>query len=112
MIKIWQIGNTSVRNPMRIQDALRVYSESNLVGKIRGVTGSLAFMHLLHSKGVLNNQQGCDNTGSYGRKWRLVFNKNGFTFNEVHKNEPFTQNDIGFVDTLTPFGKTFLEASV
>ena len=111
MIKIWQIGNTGVRNPMRIQDALRVYSESNLVGKIRGVTGSLAFMHLLHSKGVLNNQQGCDNTGSYGRKWRLVFNKNGFTFNEVQKNEPFTQNDIGFVDTLTPFGKTFLEAS-
>ena len=111
MITIWQIGNTGVRNPMRIQDALRVYSESNLVGKIRGVTGSLAFMHLLHSKGVLNNQQGCDSSGSYGRKWRLVFNKNGFTYNEVRKSESFTQDDIGFVDALTPFGKTFLEAS-
>jgi len=111
MITIWQIGNTGVRNPMRIQDALRVYSESSLVGKIRGVAGSIAFMQLLHSRGILNNQQGCDGTGSYGRKWRLVFNKNGFTYNEVRKSEPFTQDDIGFVDTLTPFGKTFLEAS-
>ena len=111
MITIWQIGNTGVRNPMRIQDALRVYSESNLVGKIRGVTGSLAFMHLLHSRGVLNNQQGCDSSGSYGRKWRLVFNKNGFTYNKVRKDETFSKDDIGCVDTLTPFGKTFLAAS-
>ena len=111
MITIWQIGNTGVRNPMRIQDALRVYSESNLVGKIRGVPGSIEFMHLLHSRGVLKNRQGCDLSGSYGRKWRLVFNKNGFTYNEVRKGEPFTQEDIGSVDTLTPFGKTFLEAS-
>ena len=111
MIKIWQIGNTGARNPMRIQEALREYSASSLVGKIRGVAGSIAFMQLLHSKGVLNNQQGCDNTGSYGRKWRLVFNKNGFTYNEVRKGATFTQSEIGEVDTLTPFGKTFLQAS-
>ena len=111
MIRIWQIGNTGVRNPMRIQDALRVYSTSNLVGKIRSVPGSIAFMQLLHSQGVLNNQEGCDNTGSYGRKWRLVFNKNGFTYSEVNKSEPFSQTDIGEVDALTPFGKTFLEAA-
>ena len=111
MIRIWQIGNTGVRNPMRIQDALRVYEASQLVGKIRGIAGSIAFMQLLHSQGVLNNQQGCDATGSYGRKWRLVFNKNGFTYNEVDKSEPFSQSDLGEVDTLTPFGRTFLEAT-
>lgn len=107
MIKIWQIGNTGVRNPMRIQDALRVYADSNLVGKIRSVTGSNALMRLLHSKGVLNNQPGNDSSGSYGRKWRLVFNKNGFTYNLPVRGQSHSDP----VDELTPFGKTFLEAT-
>ena len=38
MIKIWQIGNTGVRNPLRIHEAFRLYAESNLVGVyIRGI---------------------------------------------------------------------------
>ena len=111
MITIWQLGNTGVRNPMRMQDALRVYAESNLVGQIRGVAGSVAFMNLLHEKGVLKNQPGKDSTGSYGRKWRLVFNQNGFTYEEALKKSPYKQTDLGPVDCLTPFGKTFLKAT-
>ena len=111
MIDIWQLGNTGVRNPMRMQDALRVYVESNLVGKIRGVAGSVAFMNLLHEKGLLNNQPGKDSSGSYGRKWRLVFNQNGFTYEEALKKSPYTQEDLGVVDCLTPFGRTFLSAT-
>ena len=107
MITIWQIGNTGVRNPMRIQDALRVYSESNLVGKIRTVSGASKLMRLLHSKGVLKNQAGNDSSGSYGRKWRLVFNKNGFTYNLPVRG----QSHSGPVDELTPFGNAFLGAT-
>ena len=108
MIEIWQVGNTGVRNPMRIQEAFRLYAESNLVGKIRGVPGSVAFTNYLCERGILNNAPGKDPTGSYGRKWRLVFNKNGFTY-DVAK-DGMSQVDIGPVDGITPFGKAFLKA--
>ena len=109
MIEIWQVGNTGVRNPMRIHEAFRLYAESNLVGKIRGVAGAVAFTNYLCERGVLNNAPGKDPTGSYGRKWRLVFNKNGFTYCDVTKDE-LTQSDFGAIDDITPFGKAFLEA--
>ena len=108
---IWQIGNTGVRNPMRIQDALRVYMESHLVGRIRGTGGSVAFMDLLCEKGVLHNEPGKDASGSYGRKFRFVFNANGFTYDKFTAKSGLKQEDFGGVDLLTPFGKTFLDAN-
>ena len=108
---IWQIGNTGVRNPMRIQDALRIYTESQLVGRIRGTGGSVAFMDLLCEKGVLHNEPGKDTSGSYGRKFRFVFNANGFTYDKFTAKSGLRQGDFGGVDLLTPFGKTFLDAS-
>jgi len=110
MIEIWQIGNTGVRNPMRIQDALRAYSESSLVGNIRGVPAEIAFMMYLGNKGVLNNEPGRDPSGSYGRKFRLLFNKMGFCYTSAKGLFGVSQSDIGDVDTLTPFGKAFLQA--
>ena len=109
MIYIWQVGNTGVRNPMRIQEAFRLYAESNLVGKIRGVEGAVALTNYLCERGVLNNAPGKDPTGSYGRKWRLVFNKNGLTY-DVAKASGIRQSDLGPIDGITPFGKSFLEA--
>lgn len=110
MIKIWQVGNTGVRNPLRIHEAFRLYASSHLVGKIRGVNGAVALMRYLCEKGILANAQGRDETGSYGRKWRLMFNTNGFTYREVTGGMGFTQSDIGPVDTITPFGRQFLAA--
>ena len=110
MIDIWFVGNTGVRNPLRIQDGLKVYADSNLVGKIRGVSGAVSLMNLLCQKGILNNEVGKDATGSYGRKWRLVFNLNGFTYDAVNSSDGFTQEDIGPIDEITPFGYTFLKA--
>ncbi|WP_196595787.1 AlwI family type II restriction endonuclease [Pectinatus frisingensis] len=114
-IQIWQVGNTGVRNPMRIQDALMVYAKSDLVGKLRSVEGASLLMSLLSAKGVLNNQAGKDSSGSYGRKWRLVFNQNGFTYPEVAVKYGFCkedkQNDLGAIDHLTPFGEAFLKAN-
>ena len=109
MIAIWQVGNTGVRNPMRIHEAFRLYAESNLVGKIRGVDGAVAFTNYLCEKGILNNAPGRDPTGSYGRKWRFVFNLNGFTYCEADGGD-FLQSDIGPVDAITPFGRSFLAA--
>ena len=110
MVDIWQVGNTGVRNPLRIQAGLKVYAESNLIGQIRGVHGAVSFMKLLCEKGILNNESGKDVTGSYGRKWRLVFNLNGFTYPDVEQEYGFSQKELGSVDKITPFGDTFLQA--
>lgn len=110
MTDIWFVGNTGVRNPLRIQDGLRVYAQSSLVGRIRGVPGARALMRLLSERGVLNHDQGRDATGSYGRKWRLVFNLNGFTYPCVEPGDGFEQSQLGPVDALTPFGAAFLAA--
>ena len=95
MVDIWQVGNTGVRNPLRIQAGLKVYAESNLIGQIRGVHGAVSFMKLLCEKGILNNESGKDVTGSYGRKWRLVFNLNGFTYPDVEQEYGFSQKELG-----------------
>jgi len=110
MMEIWQIGNTGVRNPMRIQDALRAYSESNLVGNIRGIPAEIAFMMYLGNRGILNNEPGCDSSGSYGRKFRLLFNKMGFCYTSAKGLHGLSQSDLGELDTLTPFGNVFLKA--
>jgi len=95
MMEIWQIGNTGVRNPMRIQDALRAYSESELVGNIRGKPAEIALMVYLGNKGILNNESGRDPTGSYGRKFRLLFNKMGFCYTSARGLSGLSQSDIG-----------------
>ena len=110
MTDIWFVGNTGVRNPLRIQDGLRVYADSSLIGRIRGVEGAVALMRLLCERGVLNNGAGKDASGSYGRKWRLVFNLNGFTYPCVEKKDGFLQEELGPADVLTPFGEAFLRA--
>lgn len=110
MVEIWFVGNTGVRNPLRIQDGLKVYAESNLIGKIRGVPGAVALMRLLCDKGILHNDPTRDATGSYGRKWRLVFNLNGFTYSAVDNEADYSQEDVGPIDEITPFGYTFLQA--
>lgn len=110
MIDIWQIGNTGVRNPMRLYDAFKAYAESDLVGNIRGVPAEKAFMVYLDAKGVLNNEDGKDPSGSYGRKFRFVFNLMGFAYNASKAFHGLTQEQIGPIDGITPFGKSFLAA--
>lgn len=109
-MKSWNIGNTGVRNPMRIQDALKAYAESSLVGKVRNRSGEIALMLYLGQKGLLNNQPGKDPSGSYGRKFRLMFNKMGFTYNDAAKFKDVKQSDLGNLDELTPFGMDFPKA--
>lgn len=106
-IKIWYLGNTGVRNPLRLQDGLKAYAESDLMGKITGVQGSVSLMRYLNEQGILNNDEAKDDTGSYGRKWRLMWRKHGFTYN---KAEGYCQEELGPLDYITPFGRTFIEA--
>ena len=45
----------------------------------------------------------------YARKWRLMFAKNGYIYPQVSKKEG-NQDDLGAMDEITPFGRTFLKA--
>ena len=108
-IKIWLVGNTGLRNPNRIQEGLAVYSKSAFVGKLHGRDNEIGFMNLLNKEGIIQNESGKDESGSHARKWRLMFAKNGYIYPQVNKKDG-NQDDLGAMDDITPFGRTFLKA--
>lgn len=105
---IWRLSNTGVRNPLRIQGGLRIYDGSPLVGDIGSKDKQIALGNYLASNGILNNAK--DPDGTYGRKWRFVWNKFGFTVVQVKKNFGFKQESLGEADNITPLGRAFLRA--
>lgn len=80
--KPWQIGNTTVRNPYRLKDGLRVLSLSPLMGNLEGRENESAFAEFLHEAGVVAVQRiESGEGGDYsdlGRKWRSALDKMGF----------------------------------
>lgn len=108
-IKIWLVGNTGLRNPNRIQEGLAVYAKSAFVGKLHGRDNEIGFMNLLNKEGIIQNESGKDESGSHARKWHLMFAKNGYIYPQVGKKDG-NQDDLGAMDEITPFGRTFLKA--
>ena len=56
-IEIWQVGNTGLRNPNRIQDGFRVFANSPYVGNLRK-ENEIDFMKFLNSQGIIQNEAG------------------------------------------------------
>ena len=108
-IEIWLVGNTGLRNPGRIQEGFSVFAASPFVGNLRGRENEIGFMKLLNERGVIQNQEGKDSSGSHARKWRLMFAKNGLIYPQLKRNEG-RQESLGAVDDITPFGRIFLKA--
>lgn len=108
-IKIWLVGNTGLRNPNRIQEGFSVYASSAFVGHLHGRENELGFMNLLDEKGIIQNEVGKDSSGSHARKWRLMFAKNGLIYPQIQKKDGL-QEDLGALDDITPFGRSFLKA--
>lgn len=108
-IEIWLVGNTGLRNPNRIQEGFSIYVGSPFVGNLHGREYELGFMKLLDEKGIIQNEEGKDESGSHARKWRLMFAKNGFIYPQIKKKDG-QQEDIGPLDDITPFGRSFLKA--
>ena len=105
-IDIWLVGNTGLRNPNRIQDGFKVFAGSPFVGNLHGKDNEIGFMNLLNEKGIIQNEEGKDESGSHARKWRLMFAKNGFIYPQIKKKDGM-QEDLGPVDNITPFGRMF-----
>ncbi len=108
-IKIWLVGNTGLRNPNRIQEGFSVFANSAFVGHLHGRENELAFMNLLDEKGIIQNEEGKDSSGSHARKWRLMFARNGLIYPQIQKKDG-RQEDLGALDDITPFGRSFLRA--
>ena len=103
-VDIWLIGNTGIRNPWRIPSGFKVYAESNMVGKLRSQEEQVAFKMLLMEKGEIGGDLEKDQSASITRKYRLMFNKYGFTYPEMTKKSGIAQTDIGPIDGITPLG--------
>lgn len=108
-IEIWLVGNTGLRNPNRIQEGFAAYANSPFVGKLHGRENELGFMRFLDEHGIISNKDGKDVSGSHARKWRLMFAKNGFIYPQVKKPDG-EQKELGVLDDITPFGRSFLQA--
>lgn len=77
---LWHIGNTTVRTPYRIRDALVAMDGSRFNGNIIGRERENGFAALLHASGVLHSdhvEEGED-ASNLGRKWRVAMSQLGF----------------------------------
>lgn len=108
-IEIWLVGNTGLRNPNRIQEGFRIFANSPYVGNLRGKGNEIGFMNFLNNKGIIQNESGKDESGSHARKWRLMFAKSGLIYPQI-KVKDGRQEELGKLDEITPFGRSFLKA--
>lgn len=115
MVEIWHLGNTGVRNPARIQDALIAYSESPFLGKITGRENEIAFENYLREKGIIPKSENKtnENDGTYGRKWRYVFFRSGFIYPPARaKGMKFDAEALGGSPcAITPLGQELVKAN-
>ena len=81
-IEIDLIGNTGLRNPIRIHDGFQAFSQSKYIGRLHGTDNEINFMKYLSQKGVIHNKPGKDLSGSHARKWRLMFERYGFIYGD------------------------------
>lgn len=77
---LWHIGNTTVRTPYRLKEALRVIESSGLNGNIGGNTQENEFAVQLHLEGVLEapRVERGEDASDLGRKWRAALSQLGF----------------------------------
>ena len=84
---LWHIGNTTVRTPYRLRDALRVLQGSPLNGNISGRQQENALAALLHNEGILDALRVVvgEDASDLGRKWRSALSQLGFITPQLTK---------------------------
>lgn len=101
---IWTIGDTTVRNPHRMKDALAALAESPLNGNVPDNKGKNDLGKLLQSKGIINYKGiavGADVSGNIG-KWCMALSRLGFITPKLTRGKL-----TGAIDpNLAPFTKS------
>ncbi len=106
---LWHIGNTTVRTPYRLQEALRVLQDSPLNGNIKGREQENDFAVLLHREGVVSAPRVLESkdASDLGRKWRAALSQLGFITPALSRDP-----SRGGVDAkLLPFTESLPELS-
>jgi len=99
-MKTWNLGNTTVRNPERIKDALRVFKDE-FEGQGFDVTTQNQFFNALITANVVKGDPSQAGSRDWSaRKWASAFNKLGLALPRGTRNSP--------VITLTPAGNMLL----
>jgi hypothetical protein len=77
---LWHIGNTTVRTPYRLQEALRALAESPLNGNLSGREQEQRFAEFLDVTGIVEVRrlEQNEDASDVGRKWRSALSQLGF----------------------------------
>lgn len=89
----WHLGNTTVRSPFRLADALRVLAASRFNGNWSDPDTEAAFGVLLHNEGFLKSVAEGETAAWNGRKWRSAMYQLGFITPEIVRGLPGGQVD-------------------
>ncbi|MFZ4544607.1 MAG: AlwI family type II restriction endonuclease [Saprospiraceae bacterium] len=120
MRNVWNIGNTTVRNPKRIENALKVFVDEGFSGNVKGSEREARLHGKLKEREVLEFEG--EPSDWNGRKWRAAFYQLGFISYERYQigddnlstSELFTRIEIPTITTeyeLTPAGRKLIEAT-
>lgn len=85
---LWHIGNTTVRTPYRLQEALRELLGSPLNGNLAGREQEQAFAEFLHEREIVEVDRIARNedASDVGRKWRAALMQLGFITPQMTRN--------------------------
>ncbi len=87
MANPWHIGNTTVRTPYRLRDALIALVHSEYHGNLVGKDRESGFARLLHEKEILKadriDQDYSQDFSDLGRKWRSALAQLGFVIQHL-----------------------------
>ncbi|MCK4760783.1 MAG: AlwI family type II restriction endonuclease [Candidatus Aminicenantes bacterium] len=128
-MSLWHIGNTTVRTPYRLREALIVLKNSEFCGSLLGQEREAGFTELLHEKSIVRVDR-LDGSvkkpaDDVGRKWRIALAQLGFIVKHLgrpkeiqqrgidHKIEPFTTGFPGLTGRpyeITPNGSRLITA--
>lgn len=120
MPNVWNIGNTTVRNPKRIENALKVFVEEGFSGNVKGSERESRLHGKLKEREVLEFEG--EPSDWNGRKWRAAFYQLGFISYERYRvgddrlNTEELFNRIGLPAIrsgydLTPAGRKLIDAN-
>jgi hypothetical protein len=87
---LWHIGNTTVRTPYRLQEALQELLGSPLNGNLSGRDQEQAFAEFLHENNIVEVARIARNedASDVGRKWRAALSQLGFITPRLTSNLP------------------------
>lgn len=123
---LWHIGNTTVRTPYRLQEALHALITSPLNGQLSGSDQEQKFAEFLHENEIAHvaRVERGEDASDLGRKWRAALSQLGFLTPQFTRNIPngavdpdlekFTdevENLTGLQYEITPNGRRLAEAA-